>query len=64
MNARAKGRRGEQLEKGEARILARNFKNKDWLERCLKISERKFGQGSGERIKAYMRVIWKEELLK
>lgn len=54
----------EQLEKGEARVLAHNFKNRDWLEKMLKLSERIYGRGSAERIKAHMRKIWKEELLK
>lgn len=54
----------EQLERGEARMLAHNFKNKEWLEKMLKRSERIYGKGSGERIKAHMRVIWKEELCK
>jgi len=54
----------EQLEKGEARVLAHNFKNKEWLEMALKVSERIYGSGSAERIKAHMRVIWKEEMCK
>lgn len=54
----------EQLEKGEARVLANNFKDKGWLEMAVKVSELIYGKGSGERIKAHMRVIWKEELLK
>ena len=54
----------QQLEKGEARTLAHNFVNKEWLMKALKVSERIYGKGSGERIKAYMRVIWKEELCK
>lgn len=54
----------EQLEKGEARVLAHNFKNRDWLEKMLKLSERIYGRGSAERIKAHMRIVWKEELLK
>jgi len=54
----------EQLEKGEARVLAHNFKNKEWLEMALKVSERTYGRGSAERIKAHMRVIWKEEMCK
>jgi len=54
----------EILERAEARVLAQNFKNKEWLEDALKVSERIYGRGSGERIKKYMRVIWKEELLK
>lgn len=48
----------------EARVLAQNFKSKEWLEMALKVSERIYGKGSGLRIKAYMRLIWKEELLK
>lgn len=54
----------QQLEKGEARTLAHNFLDKEWLMKALKVSERVYGKGSGERIKAYMRVIWKEELCK
>lgn len=54
----------EQLERGEARVLAHNFKNKEWLEKMLKRSERIYGKGSGERIKAHMRKIWRDELCK
>ena len=54
----------ELLERGEARVLAQNFRGKEWLERALKISERHYGRGSAVRIKAYMREIWKTELLK
>ena len=54
----------EQLEKGEARVLAHNFKNKEWLEMALKVSERIYGCGSAERIQAHMRVIWRTELCK
>ena len=54
----------EILEKGEARVLANSFKDKEWLEMALKVSERIYGKGSGERIKAHMRVIWKEEMCK
>lgn len=54
----------EQLERGEARVLANNFKDKEWLQRALKVSERHYGKGSGERIKVYMREIWKNELCK
>ena len=54
----------EQLEKGEARTLAQNFKDKEWLVNALKFSERIYGKGSGERIKTYMRQIWKDELCK
>lgn len=59
----AKGDR-EILEKGEARVLAHNFINKEWLVSALKVSERIYGKGSGERIRGYMREIWKLELLK
>lgn len=54
----------QQLETGEARVLAHNFKDKEWLEKQLKVSEQIYGEGSGERIKAYMREIWKTELCK
>ena len=55
---------GEILEKAEARVLAHNFIDKDWLVNALKVSERIYGKGSGERIRGYMREIWKMELLK
>lgn len=54
----------EVLEKAEARVLAHNFTNKGWLEMALKGSQRIYGTGSPERIKAHMRVIWKEEMCK
>jgi hypothetical protein len=54
----------EQLEQGEARVLAHNFKNKEQLAMQLKVSERVYGKGSGERIKSYMREIWKTEMCK
>ena len=54
----------EQLETGEARMLANNFKDKETLALQLKVSERIYGKNSANRIKAYMRQIWKEELLK
>ena len=54
----------EILEIGEARILAHNFKNKEQLAMQLKVSERIYGKGSGERIKAHMRVIWRLEMCK
>lgn len=54
----------ELLERGEARVLAQNFRGKEWLERALKISERHYGKGSAVRIKAYMREIWKTEMCK
>lgn len=54
----------EILEIGEARVLAHNFKNKETLAMQLKVSERIYGKGAGERIKAHMRVIWKMEMCK
>ena len=54
----------EQLEKGEARTLAYNFKNVTTLEKQLKVSERIYGKGSAERIKSFMRIVWKEEMCK
>lgn len=54
----------EQLERGEARVLASNFKNKEWLEMALKVSERIYGLGSALRIKTHMRLIWRDELCK
>lgn len=54
----------EILEKAEARVLAHNFKDKEWLEMALKVSERIYGRGAAERIKAHMRVVWKDELCK
>lgn len=54
----------ELLERGEARVLVNNFKDKEWLTKALKVSERHYGKGSAERIKAYMREIWKTELCK
>ena len=54
----------EVLEIAEARVLAHNFKSKEWLDMALKVSERIYGKGSGLRIRSHMRVIWKEELLK
>lgn len=54
----------EVLEISEARVLANNFTNVEKLKMELKQSERLFGKGSAERIKAHMRVIWKQELCK
>lgn len=54
----------EILEKGEARVLAHNFKNLEQLEMAFKQSTRIYGKGSADRIKAHMRVIWKEEMCK
>lgn len=54
----------EILEMAEARVLAHNFSDKEWLVKALKVSERIYGKGSGERIRGYMRRIWKEEMCK
>jgi hypothetical protein len=54
----------EILERAEARVLAHNFKDKAWLEDALKVSDRYYGESSKERIKKYMRNIWKEEMCK
>lgn len=57
----------ETLESGEARELVGGFlhngKSQDWLKAALKISRRIYGVGSEERIRAYMRDIWKSENL-
>lgn len=54
----------EVLETAEARVLAWNFKNKETLAMQLKKLERLYGAGAGERIKGYMRTVWKLEMLK
>lgn len=54
----------EQLERAEARVLAYNFVDRAWLESALKVSKRVYGRDAPDRIKAYMREIWKKELLK
>ena len=54
----------QQLEMAEARTLARSFQNKAWLDKALKVSERTYGKGSGQRIREHMKQIWKQELLK
>ena len=54
----------EQLERGEARMLAYNFTNLEALEMQLRVSEKYYGKGSAARIKAAMRVIWREEMNK
>ena len=57
-----------QLETGEARTLVAAFihngESQDWLANALRVSQRRYGTGSTDRIKTYMRSIWKEELLK
>ena len=54
----------EVLEMGEARVLAHNFKGLEWLEKALEVSEKHYGKGSAVRIKKYMRIVWKLEMLK
>ena len=54
----------EILEIGEARVLAHNFTNLENLDMALKKLQRLYGKGSPDRIKAHMRVIWKQEMCK
>ena len=53
---------------GEARTLVAGFiHNKQstvWLDRALLVTRRIYGKGSDERVRKYMRIIWREELLK
>ena len=53
------------LEAGEARILVSGFlqngKSQDWLTKALKVSKRIYGAGSEDRIRAHMRIIFKNE---
>lgn len=51
-------------ERAEARVLALNYKTKPLLERQLMAAERSYGRGSGERIRALMREVWTQEMLK
>lgn len=57
----------ELLEKAEARTLVHGYilngKSQDWLTNAIKVSKRIYGNGSEERIRAYMREIWKSENL-
>lgn len=54
----------EILEMAEARVLAHNFQGKEWLGAALKVSQRIYGKDAPERIKVYMREIWKKEMCK
>jgi hypothetical protein len=58
----------EVLEKAEAREIAHDYlyckKDKNWLANRLAKSVRIYGRGSEERIRAFMRAIWKQELLR
>lgn len=55
-----------QLEIGEARVMVTSFilngKDTRWLDRALRVTERIYGNGAGERVKGYMRKLWKGEL--
>lgn len=57
----------EVLESGEARVLVAGFiyngQSKEWLKNALRVSRRIYGTGSEERIRAYMKTIWKQEFL-
>jgi len=57
----------EQLEMGEARVLLTTWevtKDKDAVDRMLARTNRIYGKGAEERIRAYMRWIAKNERLK
>lgn len=54
----------QQLEKAEARTLAHSYQGADVFAKHKPRLERLYGKGAGERIKAYMDQIFKEELLK
>ena len=54
----------QQLEKAEARTLAHSYQGVDVFAKHKPRLERLYGKGAGERIKAYMDEIMKEELLK
>ncbi len=58
----------ERLEMAEARELVRNYlangSSKIWLEKAMKTSVRIYGRDSEQRIRTYMRIIWKDELCK
>jgi len=54
------------LEMGEARVLVHGFlhngKSQKWLKNALRFTTLIYGKDSEERVKVYMRQIWKEEL--
>lgn len=56
----------QMLEMGEARVLVHGFlhngKSQEWLAKALRVTTRIYGKGSEERVKVYMRQIWKDEL--
>ena len=55
----------EVLESGEARVLVAGFiyngQSKEWLKNALRVSRRIYGTGSEERIRGFMKTIWKTE---
>ena len=57
----------ERLERGEARVLVHNFiankQSKEWLAKAIAVSRKVYGAGSDERIKSYMRAIWRDEIV-
>lgn len=57
----------EVLEAGEARVLVHGFiyngQSKEWLKNALRFSVRIYGKGSEERIRTYMKTIWKTEVV-
>jgi hypothetical protein len=57
----------ERLEKAEARALVHNFiankQSKEWLAKAIAVSKKVYGAGSEDRIKAYMRQLWKDEVI-
>jgi hypothetical protein len=57
----------EVLEMGEARVLVAGFihngQSKEWLQKALRHSIRVYGKGSEQRIRDFMKIIWKTEFL-
>ena len=53
------------LEAGEARVLVGGFihngQSQNWLTQALKVSKRIYGNGSDQRIRGFMKTIWKTE---
>jgi translation initiation factor IF-1 len=58
----------EILEMAEARTLVHSFlhngQSQVWLTDALKVTRRIYGKGAEDRVRKYMRLIWKMELLK
>lgn len=55
----------EVLEMGEARVLVHGFisngQSKEWLAKAMRHSKRIYGNGSEERIRGFMKIIWRNE---